>query len=70
VAETRARRLGAELVLEDVAVLDAPTTADSFAAATGRQLVLAVPEREEAALAVILAGSGEESLRVVGRGRS
>ena len=61
-------RSAAEVVLEDVAVLEAPTAADSFAAATGRQVVLGVPQDERDALAVILAGSGEESLRIVGRG--
>ena len=63
------RPRAAELVLEDVAVLEAPLVADSFTASTGRQLVLGVPEDDEEALAVILAGSGGESLRIVGRGR-
>ena len=70
VGESRGRRAAAELVLEDVAVLEAPQLADSFAAATTRQVVLGVPEDEQEALAVILAGTGEESLRIVGRGRS
>ena len=70
VPEEGGRRTGAELVLEDVAVLEAPLVAVSFAAATGRQVVIAVPEDDEESLAVILAGSGGESLRIVGRGRS
>ena len=43
---TVAQRRGgaaAELVLGDVAVLDAPVVSDAFASATSRQLVLAVP---------------------------
>jgi len=68
VGEDRGRRAVATVVLEDVAVLEAPTASDSFAATTGRQVVLGVPEAEEDALAVILAGSGAESLRIVGRG--
>lgn len=70
VPEDRGRRAGAELVIEDVAVLEAPLAADSFAAASGRQVVLGVPEDEQDALAVILAGSGGESLRIVGRASS
>ena len=70
VGERGGRPVSAEVVLEDVPVLEAPLAAESFAATTGRQVVLAVPEDEPDALAVILAGSGAESLRIVGRSGS
>lgn len=62
------RGASAEQVLADVLVLEAPSAAESFAATTGRQVVLAVPEAEEEALARVLAASGDESVRIVGRG--
>ena len=58
----------AKAVLHDVAVLAAPTTAESFAASTSRQVVLGVPRDDEGSLATILAASGEGLVRVVGRG--
>lgn len=63
------RRSGAaaELVLGDVAVLDAPVVSDAFASATSRQLVLAVPESDEESLGLVLAASGDDRVRVVGR---
>ena len=70
VEEDRGRRAAAEVVLQDVSVLEAPLAADAFAATTGRQVVLGVPEDEQDALAVILAGAGTDSLRIVGRGQS
>lgn len=65
------RRSGAaaELVLGDVAVLDAPVVSDAFASATSRQLVLAVPESDEESLGLVLAASGDDRVRVVGRSR-
>lgn len=57
----------ADLVLSDVAVLDAPVVADSFASATSRQLVLAVPDVDEESLGLVLA-AGDDRVRVVGRG--
>jgi hypothetical protein len=68
--EDRGGRRGtaAEQVLDDVLVLEAPSAAESFAATTGRQVVLAVPEAEEEALARVLAASGDETVRIVGRG--
>jgi len=68
---TVAQRRGgaaAELVLGDVAVLDAPVVSDAFASATSRQLVLAVPEAEEEQLGEVLAAVGDDRVRVVGRG--
>ncbi|WP_297625805.1 hypothetical protein [Nocardioides sp.] len=62
------RRAAAELVLDDVLVLDAPVVSDSFASATSRQLVLAVPQDEEESLGLVLAASGDDRVRVVGRG--
>ena len=61
-------RAEAELVLEDVTVLDAPVVSDSFASATTRQLVLAVPQDDEESLGLVLAASGDDRVRVVGRG--
>jgi hypothetical protein len=58
----------AELVLGDIVVLDAPVVSDSFASATARQLVLSVPEADEEALGLVLAASGDDRVRVVGRG--
>ncbi len=68
---TVAQRRGgaaAELVLGDVAVLDAPVVSDAFASATSRQLVLAVPEADEEQLGEVLAAVGDDRVRVVGRG--
>ncbi|WP_224274345.1 SAF domain-containing protein [Nocardioides lacusdianchii] len=62
------RGAGAEPVLEDIVVLDAPVVADSFASATSRQLVLSVPVDEEESLGLVLAASGDDRVRVVGRG--
>ncbi|NPD03453.1 flagellar biosynthesis protein FlgA [Nocardioides sp. zg-1308] len=64
----RAARRVAEPVLEDIAVLDAPLVSDSFASATSRQLVLAVPDDDEDSLGLLLAASGDDRVRVVGRG--
>ena len=58
----------AELVLGDVLVLDAPVASDAFVSATSRQVVLAVPEDEDEALGLVLAASGDDRVRVVGRG--
>lgn len=65
---TRRGAPAAELVLDDIVVLDAPVVTDAFASATSRQLVLAVPEAEDESLAVVLAASGDDRVRVVGRG--
>ncbi len=62
------RAAPAELVLGDIVVLDAPVVSDSFASATSRQLVLSVPADEDESLAVVLAASGDDRVRVVGRG--
>ena len=62
------RGAGAEPVLEDIVVLDAPVVADSFASATSRQLVLSVPADEDESLGLVLAASGDDRVRVVGRG--
>lgn len=62
------RGAGAEPVLEDIVVLDAPVVADSFASATSRQLVLSVPVDDEESLGLVLAASGDDRVRVVGRG--
>lgn len=64
----RRSRGAAELVLADIAVVDAPLVSDSFASATSRQLVLAVPEGDEESLGLVLAASGDDRVRVVGRG--
>ncbi|MBD3914990.1 hypothetical protein [Nocardioides hwasunensis] len=61
-------RSAAELVLGDVAVLDAPLVSDTFASAAARQLVLAVPQADEESLGRVLAASGDNRVRVVGRG--
>lgn len=66
-AERRSRN-AAELVLSDIVVLDAPVVTDAFASATSRQLVLAVPGADEEALGSLLAASGDDRVRVVGRG--
>lgn len=68
IGEDRRSRTEAELVLEDVMVLDAPVVSDSFASATTRQLVLAVPQGDEESLGLVLAASGDDRVRVVGRG--
>ncbi|WP_210438523.1 CpaB family protein [Nocardioides xinjiangensis] len=65
---SRGSRSAAERVLGDVVVLDAPVVSDAFAAATRRQLVIAVPETDEESLGLVLAASGEDRVRVVGRG--
>ena len=57
----------AELVLDDVLILDAPVVTDTFASATSRQLVLAVPHDDEESLGQVLAASGDDRVRVVGR---
>ncbi|GAA2097856.1 hypothetical protein [Nocardioides furvisabuli] len=62
------RGAGAEAVLEDIVVLDAPVVSDSFASATSRQLVLSVPAAEDESLGLVLAASGDDRVRVVGRG--
>lgn len=67
VGEDRGRRRGAELVLGDVLVSDAPVVSDSFATSGNRQLVLAVPVADEEAMAQVLAASGDNLVRVVGR---
>jgi hypothetical protein len=66
--EDRRARAAAELVLGDVVILDAPVVSDAFASATTRQLVLAVPQADEDSLAAVLAASGDDRVRVVGRG--
>ncbi|WP_139306434.1 hypothetical protein [Nocardioides exalbidus] len=68
IAGGRGSRPAAELVLDDIAVLDAPLVSDTFAAATTRQLVLAVPQSDEEQLGLVLAASGDNRVRVVGRG--
>jgi hypothetical protein len=68
IGEDRRSRAAAELVLDDVLILDAPLVSDSFASATSRQLVLAVPQDDEEALGQVLAASGDDRVRVVGRG--
>lgn len=65
-AQRRSR--GAEPVLSDIVVLDAPVVTDAFASATSRQLVLAVPGADEESLGALLAASGDDRVRVVGRG--
>lgn len=66
-AGVRRSRAAAELVLADVVILDAPLVSDSFASATSRQLVLAVPQGDEESLGTVLAASGDNRVRVVGR---
>lgn len=68
VGEDRRSRRAAELVLDDIAIIDAPIVSDSFATSGTRQLVLAVPVTDEDALAQVLAASGDNLVRVVGRG--
>ena len=68
IGEDRRQRAAAELVLDDVLILDAPVVSDSFASATTRQLVLAVPQDDEESLGLVLAASGDDRVRVVGRG--
>lgn len=68
VGEDRRSRRAAELVLDDIAIIDAPIVSDSFATSGTRQLVLAVPVTDEDALARVLAASGDNLVRVVGRG--
>ncbi len=67
IGEDRRQRAAAELVLGDVLILDAPVVSDSFASAISRQLVLAVPQDDEEALGLVLAASGDDRVRVVGR---
>jgi hypothetical protein len=67
IGEDRRQRAAAELVLDDVLILDAPIVSDSFASATTRQLVLAVPQDDEESLGLVLAASGDDRVRVVGR---
>jgi hypothetical protein len=64
----RRTRGAAEPVLSDIVVLDAPVVTDAFASATSRQLVLAVPGSDEESLGALLAASGDDRVRVVGRG--
>lgn len=68
IGEDRRSRAEAELVLDDVLILDAPVVSDSFASATSQQLVLAVPQDDEESLGLVLAASGDDRVRVVGRG--
>lgn len=67
VGEDRRSRRAAELVLDDIVIIDAPVVSDSFATSGNRQLVLAVPVVDEDALAQVLAASGDNMVRVVGR---
>jgi hypothetical protein len=67
IGEDRRSRAAADLVLADVLILDAPVVTDTFASATSRQLVLAVPEDDEESLGQVLAASGDDRVRVVGR---
>jgi hypothetical protein len=64
----RRARNAAEPVLSDIVVLDAPVVTDAFASATSRQLVLAVPAADQESLGALLAASGDDRVRVVGRG--
>ena len=67
IGQDRGRSATAERVLEDVLILDAPVVSDSFASATSRQLVLALPQDDEDSLGLVLAASGDDRVRVVGR---
>jgi len=67
VGEDRRSGRAAELVLDDIVIIDAPVVSDSFATSGNRQLVLAVPVTDEDALARVLAASGDNLVRVVGR---
>lgn len=67
IGEDRRQRAAAELVLGDVLILDAPVISDSFVSATTRQLVLAFPQDDEESLGLVLAASGDDRVRVVGR---
>ena len=67
VGEDRRSGRAAELVLDDIVIIDAPIVSDSFATSGNRQLVLAVPVTDEEALARVLAASGDNLVRVVGR---
>lgn len=67
VGEDRRSGRAAELVLDDIVIIDAPVVSDSFTTSGNRQLVLAVPVTDEAALAEVLAASGDNLVRVVGR---
>lgn len=68
IGDGRGSRAEAQLVLEEVVVMDAPVVSDSFASATTRQLVLAVPQDDEESLGLVLAASGDDRVRVVGLG--
>ena len=65
--ETQTAR-AAVLLLGDVAVTSAPSSADSLGAGGHRQLVLGVPEGDDPALARLVAASAVGTLTVVGRG--
>jgi hypothetical protein len=59
----------AEPVVEDVVVVAAPTAADSLGSVNGgRQLVLGLPADDSGAVATVLAASGDDRVRLVGRG--
>jgi hypothetical protein len=58
----------ARLLVADVVVTAAPVAAESFGSTGERQLVLGLPEDEEATLARLVAASNAGSLTVVGRG--
>ena len=68
IGEDPRQRAAAEMVLENVLILDAPVVSDAFASATSRQLVLALPQADEESLGLVLAASGDDRVRVVGRG--
>ena len=57
----------AVLLLGDVAVTAAPGPSDELGATGGRQLVLGVPEDEDAALTRLIAAAAAGTLTVVGR---
>ena len=65
--DTEAAR-AAVLLLGDVAVTAAPSSADSLGAGGHRQLVLGVPEGDDQALARLVAASAVGTLTVIGRG--
>ena len=67
VGEDRRSGRAAALVLDDIVIIDAPIVSDSFATSGNRQLVLAVPVTDDEALARVLAASGDNLVRVVGR---